>query len=166
MTFVMPSSKVGVTWRNEHEWTRKTLCLVTLFVQYFKRVATFGYREWWGISKQSIVGVRCAGCISNWVSPPNMIASLNHARLSPSLHIFTFWETPSGFQPHSDGTSVLSELFQRFTANWNWKLHRIYWIYSNHHPLKVLCSHFPVPHPTGPPALQIVLPCHLSLSYW
>ena len=118
------------------------------------RLATVS--ECWGISKQSTVGVRCAGCISNWVSSPNMIASLNHARLSPSLHIFTFWETPSGFEPHSDGTSVLSELFQHFTANWNWKLHRIYWIQSNHHPLQVLCSHFPGPHPTRPSAMSLI----------
>lgn len=68
--------------------------------------------ECWGISKQSIVGVCCAGCISNWVSSPNMIASLNHARLSPSLHIFTFWKHLHDSSPTCHVTSFLSELFQ------------------------------------------------------
>lgn len=61
----------------------------------------------------------------------------------------------SHFGKHlQDSSPTRMELFQHFTANWNWKLHRIYWIYSNHHPLNVLCSHFPGPHPTGPPAFQ------------
>ena len=105
--------------------------------------------ECWGITKQS---VRCAGCISNWVSSPNMIASLNHARLSPSLHIFTFWEKPSGFEPHSDGTSVASELFQHFTANWNWKLFYIELNLFKSSSLKSSLLPLPCPSPHRTPS--------------
>ena len=114
----------------------------------------------------SIVGVRPAGCVSNWVSSRNIP---NHARLCPSLHIFIFWKhlqdsSPTWMEPHLSLNS-LSTSPQTTTGNYQYieSIESIESIQISIPQSFLLPLPWPSPHPSR--RLQR-LPSHLSLSHW